>query len=527
MAGATLNVEVNWREKMRYVMTILMIVALALQPTTSVALQYTVPSTGAHVPITLAPGTYQISAVSGGWNAWGGVVALPDAGWLCDVTVVVNGINVSGVGSGAIYTATPEEAIASCSTNSFEVCPLDTIFMASLDPSPEDNIGDTTVDVSQISSDIPASCPIESGLFTQNRVRQCSTDTSCIGGDPTIEVKSDHDLSNTGMVSTRVVVEDLDAQAATSAGYLGEAFTPAMSAYAYTSGPQRYTVASFGFQRYEFIEAGEVTLTGTITYSHSGRGGSSESNGRVRGSFMAFQLIGDVFVPENCNIFVDYEAVNIAGVMNSCVTGRGFSGVEFPDVISVEEAFFNTSNDPVSDGWESAELIVTGSAGDVFFLGAYISIQAHLGGFGDTANTLVIDIDEPDLVQPSFTEETFLPAPTRLVNVDIKPGGEPNCININGHGKIPVAVLGSNAFDVADIDPASLRFGGLEVGVRANKGPHCNIEYANEDGYLDLMCHFRDDPSNWSPSDIGTASVFGLLYDGREVTGTDTICLVP
>jgi acetyltransferase-like isoleucine patch superfamily enzyme len=144
---------------MRLVITNLIFLAATILPTMSVAAQYTVPSTGSHVGINLAPGTYQISAVSGGWNAWGGVVDLPDAGWLCDVTVVVNGINVSGVGSGAIYTATPEEAIAACSTNSFEVCPLDTIFLASFDPFPDDNIGDTTVDVSQISSEVPAWCP--------------------------------------------------------------------------------------------------------------------------------------------------------------------------------------------------------------------------------------------------------------------------------------------------------------------------------------------------------------------------------
>jgi hypothetical protein len=369
--------------------------------------------------------------------------------------------------------------------------------------------------------------PIETGLFTQNRVRQCSTDTLCAGEDPTIEVVSDYDLSDTGMISTQVDVDHLGAQGATSAGYLGEAFTPALSAYAYTSGAQRFTVGSFGFQRYEFIEAGTVTLTGTMTYSQSGRGSPSEPNGRVFGTFMAFQLEGNIFVPENCNIFKSFDAVSISGIMSSCVTRVGTFGIEFPDLLSLDEVFFNTSDNPVSNGSETAELVVEGEAGDVFFLGAGMTVLAHLGGFGDTANTLVIDIDEPGLVEPSFTEETFIPAPTRMLAIDIKPGDEPNCLNINGNGKIPVAMLGSNAFDVADIDPESLKFGGLEVGIRSKKGPHCSIEYVNEDEYPDLICHFKDDPENWSAGDNETASIFGLLFDGREFTGTDTICLVP
>lgn len=175
----------------------------------------------------------------------------------------------------------------------------------------------------------------------------------------------------------------------------------------------------------------------------------------------------------------------------------------------------------------SSSLTVSGSAGDVFFLAASLGGGAHLGGFWDSANTLVFDIDVPELVQASFAQETFVPAPTRVVNVEIKPGSESNCLNINGHGEIPVAIFGGSTFDVAAIDSASLKFGGLAVGIRGRRGPHCAVEYVNEDQYPDLLCHFEDDPSNWSPGAGGTASIHGSLFDGREVTGTDTVCLVP
>lgn len=151
---------------------------------------------------------------------------------------------------------------------------------------------------------------IDTGLFTQIGIRQCNTDTSCIGGDPHIQRTSDFDLSATGQVSTQVNIPELGAQAATSAGYNGEALTPAMSAYAYTNGPQRYTLGTFGFQKYTFLESGQVTLTGTITYSHTGQISPTSVNprGRVSASFMSFQFDDNEFDAADCNIFSSYTA---------------------------------------------------------------------------------------------------------------------------------------------------------------------------------------------------------------------------
>ena len=66
--------------------------------------------------------------------------------------------------------------------------------------------------------------------------------------------------------------------------------------------------------------------------------------------------------------------------------------------------------------------------------------------------------------------------------IDMKPGSnKPNCLNFNGHGLIPMAILGSEGIDVTQIDLLSLSFDGLEVHVWANKGSHCSIEYENKD----------------------------------------------
>jgi hypothetical protein len=112
------------------------------------------------------------------------------------------------------------------------------------------------------------------------------------------------------------------------------------------------------------------------------------------------------------------------------------------------------------------------------------------------------------------------------VNIDIKPGSDPNCFNINGHGVIPVAILGAADFDVYNVDVTSLLFGGLEVRVRGNSGPVCSVEDANYDVYPDLVCHFEDDSAAWTAGE-GEATLTGSLLNGEPIEGTDSICVVP
>jgi hypothetical protein len=121
------------------------------------------------------------------------------------------------------------------------------------------------------------------------------------------------------------------------------------------------------------------------------------------------------------------------------------------------------------------------------------------------------------------------------VDIDIKPGGYRNCVNINGRGVIPVAILGSADFDVTQIDVSSLIFAGLEVRVRRNGTFQCAVAdfsgdftspRAGPDGFDDLGCKFVDDEAAWSPDD-GTATVTGKLQDGTRIVGSDEICIVP
>ncbi|UCF38057.1 MAG: hypothetical protein JSU96_04155, partial [Acidobacteriota bacterium] len=118
------------------------------------------------------------------------------------------------------------------------------------------------------------------------------------------------------------------------------------------------------------------------------------------------------------------------------------------------------------------------------------------------------------------------PVDTVEVEIDIKPGSDPNCFNINGHGIIPVAINGSASFDVSGIDISTLIFAGLEVRTKGNGTPQCSFQDWNGDGYEDLVCQFVDNPDFWNPG-IGEATLTGELFDGRLFDGTDYICVQP
>ncbi len=118
--------------------------------------------------------------------------------------------------------------------------------------------------------------------------------------------------------------------------------------------------------------------------------------------------------------------------------------------------------------------------------------------------------------------------------IDVKPGSYPNAININGHGVIPVAILGHPEFDVTWVDVATLEFAGLEVRVKGNDDPQCSIEDVSgdegvPDGWDDLVCQFVDDPVQWVPGN-GFATLTGYLlpeYGGAWFEAGDEITIVP
>jgi len=90
------------------------------------------------------------------------------------------------------------------------------------------------------------------------------------------------------------------------------------------------------------------------------------------------------------------------------------------------------------------------------------------------------------------------------VYVDIKPGSWPNPINTKSKGVIPVAICGTEDFDITTIDPASVEFmiEGVDEGVSSLRWSYEDVatpwtgedgggHAIGADGYLDLTLKFK------------------------------------
>ena len=72
-------------------------------------------------------------------------------------------------------------------------------------------------------------------------------------------------------------------------------------------------------------------------------------------------------------------------------------------------------------------------------------------------------------------------------DIDIKPGSDPNSINLGSGGVIPVAILGSGIFDVSCIDPFTVTMAGASVKVKGKSDNAGSLDDVNGDGHLDLV----------------------------------------
>jgi hypothetical protein len=117
-----------------------------------------------------------------------------------------------------------------------------------------------------------------------------------------------------------------------------------------------------------------------------------------------------------------------------------------------------------------------------------------------------------------------LPPGVLEVRIDIRPGGPTDPLNPESRGVVPVALLGSDQFAVAEVDAMTLRFGPGEARpVHRRDGHFADV---NRDGIVDLVSHYRVRDAGINPGDA-TGCLRGETRDQRPFEGCDDVRVLP
>jgi len=114
------------------------------------------------------------------------------------------------------------------------------------------------------------------------------------------------------------------------------------------------------------------------------------------------------------------------------------------------------------------------------------------------------------------------------VVIDIKPGSDPNSINLGSKGVIPVAILSSDIFDATQVDPDTVSLAGAGVAVRGKSNKSlAHHEFVNGDGLLDLVVQVETENLDPTAFQDGVVILEGRMFDGLPFRGQDEIVIVP
>ncbi|UCG93547.1 MAG: hypothetical protein JSW13_03535 [Candidatus Aerophobus sp.] len=138
----------------------------------------------------------------------------------------------------------------------------------------------------------------------------------------------------------------------------------------------------------------------------------------------------------------------------------------------------------------------------------------------------------PDIIDDNHTGDCPFPWPPcpppippcpGEMEIDVKPGSYPNSINFKSKGRVPIAVLGSEDFDVSEIDPSTVLAGTYDDSGGASP-LRWTKEDVNGDGYLDMVFFFKiQELKMYLVEDSTHIDLWGLTLGEVEFHGYDSV----
>lgn len=101
------------------------------------------------------------------------------------------------------------------------------------------------------------------------------------------------------------------------------------------------------------------------------------------------------------------------------------------------------------------------------------------------------------------------------VTIDIKPGAEPNSIDLKSKGRVPVALLTTDDFDAEDVNLDSIYLAGAAPFT-------WTFEDVDQDGDVDLLMYFLPSDLMLTPEST-SARLRAFTLDGDPILGTDSV----
>jgi len=137
---------------------------------------------------------------------------------------------------------------------------------------------------------------------------------------------------------------------------------------------------------------------------------------------------------------------------------------------------------------------------------------------------LTAQVSTGTFIDYQFGTDYRSPLAAVKIDIDVKPGGNPNNINMESKGVVPVAILTKDGIDADTVDPATVTFAAAKP-VRWTK------EDVDGDGDLDLLFHFKTQELEFTEESIEAtqfdATLEGETTDKRKIVGTDEVRIVP